>query len=120
MRWKTKTFAFVFALMALSGYQRVARREQPRSVAFHLRAALLRARRKYALSGGDDRAAQDELRAAGAADPHRKRLCGLARVLRRIRRGLGRAGPRKPSQPSDARNAIRHRSARDLPSQRPT
>src|SRR5262249_55377621 len=94
--------------------QRIARRGQPRSFAFHLRAALLRARRKYALSGRDGRAAQDELRAAGAADPHRKRLCGLACVLRRIRRGLGRAGPRKPSQPSYARNAIRHRSARDL------
>jgi hypothetical protein len=49
----------------------------------------LRTRWKYALSGRDGRSAQDGLRAAGAANPHRKRHCGLARVLRRIRRGWG-------------------------------
>ena len=51
---------------------------------------------------------------AGAADPHRQRLCGFARVLRRIRRGLGREGPGKPPQPFYARNSIRHRPARRL------
>src|SRR5262249_62095874 len=39
--------------------------------------------------------AQDQLRAAGAANQHRQRLCSLAGVLRRLRRRLGRAGPGK-------------------------
>src|SRR5262249_22276512 len=66
------------------GTHPVESRERPRPLAFHLRTALLRTRWKYALSGRDGRSAQDGLRAAGAANPHRKRHCGLARVLRRI------------------------------------
>src|SRR6516162_2894480 len=97
-----------------ASYAPTRKSHEPRSFAFHLRAALLRTRRKYALSGCDGRSPQDELRATGASDPHRQRLCGFARVLRRIRRGLGRSGPGKPPQPSYARNAIRHRPARDL------
>src|SRR5262249_9507005 len=71
------------------GVYRIEKRGQPRSIAFHLCKALLRTRRKHALSGRDGGAAQDELRAAGVSDQHRQRLYGFARVLRRIRRGLG-------------------------------
>src|SRR4029077_15114922 len=55
----------------LVGVYRIERRGEPRSFAFHLRTALLRTRRKYALSGCDGRPPQDEFRAAGASDPHR-------------------------------------------------
>src|SRR5215475_5436431 len=57
------------------GTHPVESRERPRPLAFHLRTALLRTRWKYALSGRDRRSAQDGLRAAGAANPHRKRHC---------------------------------------------
>src|SRR6266511_90368 len=82
--------------------------------AFHLRTALLLARRKHTLSGRDRRAAEDKFRAAGASNPHRKRLCGLENILRRLRRGLGRSRPKEPTQPSHSGNSIRHRSARCL------
>ena len=68
MSWKTKTLPVVFGLI---GVYRIQRRGEPRSFAFHLRTALLRTRRKYALSGCDGRSPQDGLRAAGASNPHR-------------------------------------------------
>jgi hypothetical protein len=40
----------------------------------------LRPGRQYALSERDGRAGQDELRTAGASDPYRDRLSGLARI----------------------------------------
>src|SRR5262245_35408171 len=67
----------------------VTRRGLPGSFPFHLRTALLRPGRQYALSERDGRPGQDELRAAGASGPYRQRLSGLAGILRRVRRDLG-------------------------------